>query len=192
MMLSYSSLQNALSVFFFFFITDVIERRIRDQSLESNSRQQWDSAESFSTPISGCDVLRSTEVQPVPSNQHHFSWHYLFPQFVLSQKTQYPVVMTPSQHFLCFQLKKYKDARKNLPKKGCFSLEGQFQSLITTKSTLYCSITMKHKIEIGIFFGFVLLFSISNTSHLLGIKESAHRYYKFFSPQERQIVENAT
>lgn len=50
---------------------------------------------------------------------------------------------------------------------------------------------MKHKIEIGIFFGFVLLFSISSPSLLLGIKESIHRYCKFFSPWERQIVENA-
>lgn len=60
---------------------------------------------------------------------------------------------------------------ENIAQTVLFFIRRLLQSLVTTISTLYCSITMKHKIEIG---GVFPLYQHRIT--FLGIKESVHRY----------------
>lgn len=77
---------------------------------------------------------------------------------------------------------------ENIAQTVLFFIRRLLQSLVTTISTLYCSITMKHKIEIGEVFP---LYQHRITFFWV-LKKVFTDIKRFFTSSERRIIENVT
>lgn len=140
---SYSTLWNAL-----FPTTGAMNRRgrraVSDHTCGASGRQQRHHVERLvSKPIYGGDTVRSEhQKEPIPYPPITFISFLakLSLQFVFSWKTQYPVVMTPSQHFLWSQLKEIQRCQKIFVQTVLFLIRRVFAepSYCNINSVFFC------------------------------------------------------